>query len=210
MNKFLPVLLVTMMSIVGCSSDNDDPKQTGTPTVLEGSWSEPCWVEADGTSHLETITFSGNSATNFDKVFLFSASCDGDHQMEISANLNLSIGSETTSTPDGDASQIDLTVQNVYLKVVDATVIPNINTLMVCDFSDWVVDTAKIVNGLNCDPDDPTDVIPDYGDVLYDIFLLSNNGNSLNFGDTDTDPAYDGSTALKRPIFLETVTSIKL
>lgn len=194
------------MLIVGCGSDSTD---TTAPTVLEGAWNDPCYADQNGDSHLQTTTYSGNSAKIIENVYFENLDCSGTLGMENTSNFSFSIGSETTSTNAGEASQVDVTIQNIFIKVVDSNAIANFNSNMICGFADWAVNVSKNANGLQCNPNDQTDFIPALGDKIYDIFLISNNGNSLNFGDSDSDPNYDGSTALKRPINLDTVTSIK-
>jgi len=184
------ISVLLALSIVACSSDDDDPSDSGetsTPTdsngggptintAFDGTWTQGCTADdpEDPETEYETTTLTIAGDVSTANVQFFSDSeCQTPSTGFQTGTITSSIvypGAVTTTT-QGDATHIDVTVESLLL-----------------------------------DGEPPPEALAAFspvGEITYDLALIE--GDTLYAGDDSGE--FDGSTAALRPTQLDTANT---
>lgn len=117
---------------------------------LQGSWESVCFIQGEGFK-IQTLIFNNTQVSLNEKVF--SDSACGNLIYESSASAFFTLGNNASSILDRSI-EIIYYMQDASLVVRDTAMVTQFNTEARCGFSDWSLNSGKIVNGLNCIPND--------------------------------------------------------
>ena len=148
---------------------------TDTPTELEGTWKTACFTNADNSSNIDTLTFSGNVVTKKDEKHS-DTSCATDYSL-VESSHTFSIGAAmnfpTYGSSGGSGHRFTVTIGSTEKTTPQsASAVNAFNSSSECGYSNWELNTEK-----NCSIDDA-------GDPAYGLYLLDGNSLYLDVDDS--------------------------
>ena len=146
--KFLNTIFIFIFSfiILSCAK-KDDSSSSSTTTELEGTWITSCTVDSDNYSHLYKIVVTGTDAVETDEAHSDS-NCSSDAYKYEYTYSSLTIEDEVTFTDGTKGHKYSINIQST--KYTHHTSVSSLNSDSVCGHNDWVINTAKDVQGLTC------------------------------------------------------------
>ena len=148
--KFLNTIFIFIFSfiILSCAK-KDDSSSSSTTTELEGTWITSCTVDSDNYSHLYKIVVTGTDAVETDEVHS-DTTCSTDWYKWEWTYSSLTIEDEVTFTDGTKGHKYSLNIQSSNFTEQTSAGISSLNSASTCGFNDWVINTAKDVQGLTC------------------------------------------------------------
>ncbi len=189
MNQKITLMILVMALGLGC-----EPKKEDDISLEGDEISTSCFYSTN--YRKASAQFRGGNYKH--TSFIFTDSSCSQLAGEISEIGTYSIGSSTSQT-GATITQLDLTLNTVTITAKSSSAVTNYNQLNKCGFSDWVIDVAKNVSGLNCGGAQ----MPVAGTTVYNIYGVVDidNGSTVKNGDIvfgSADATNDGSTSQKR------------
>ena len=124
---------------------------------MNGSWSEGCIPDVvEGESEKFVITISGSSFSGTGNIWTSSTACSGASDMTMSMSGTFTLGGEVTVTLSGSpvtATELDMVNSTAQATVYNAGMIPGMNSMGMCGFTDWAVGVPKDILGTVCWPE---------------------------------------------------------
>ncbi|MDH5561044.1 MAG: hypothetical protein OEY59_09355 [Deltaproteobacteria bacterium] len=178
------------------------PFDPNNSSELDGQYSSLCMGNPQNQeSEKEDYFFHGNKVKFVNSKY-FDGTCGTlGATFEYRGAIYIS-GNQTTvwdeSNDTYQAKDIDFTIRGVFLKPIVQDAVTFLNQDSLCGFNDWAIGVEKDISGRSCAFGDQggSEVMPNKGDMMYDIFVQTNN--LLFFGDS-YDATNDGSTPETRP-----------
>ena len=148
--KYLNTIFIFIFSfiILSCAK-KDDSSSSGTTTELEGTWITSCTVDSDNNSHLYKIVVTGTDAVETDEVHS-DTTCSTDWYKWEWTYSSLTIEDEVTFTDGTKGHKYSINIQSSNYTEQTSAGISSLNSASTCGFNDWVINTAKDVQGLTC------------------------------------------------------------
>ena len=200
-------LFVSLIFVTGCqqnSSSSNPPPKNGTnagnagavsTAGLVGVWTSACLpntgnsVNAKYKRTIVTITATTQSGTTQEYS---DATCTVIAGVTLSATSNYTLG-QTVTTPAGGRA-MDSIPTSLTITANDQTAVDVYNSSQFCSKTNWT--KGVVFDATNCKDQSGKPFVSPY----FDVIQIS--GTTLMNGKSDT--TYDGSTAAKRPIVLDT------
>ena len=148
--KYLNTIFIFIFSfiILSCAKKDDSSSST-TTTELEGTWITSCTVDSDNYSHLYKIVVTGTDAVETDEVHS-DTTCSTDAWTFEYTYSSLTIEDEVTFTDGTKGHKYSINIQSTNYTEQTSAGISYLNSASTCGFNDWVINTAKDVQGLTC------------------------------------------------------------
>ena len=148
--KYLNTIFILIFSfiILSCAKKDDSSSST-TTTELEGTWITSCTVDSDNYSHLYKIVVTGTDAVETDEVHS-DTSCSTDLIKWEWTYSSLSIEDEVTFTDGTKGHKYSINIQSSNYTAQTSALVSALNSANTCGFNNWVINTAKDVQGLTC------------------------------------------------------------
>ena len=200
-NIFYIILMIsTLFFLQACSEDEEVATTAASQTMTDSAGAT---VSLDGTYTLKCNGSSSFqkpetvlSATNYTLTWpAFSDSdCDNATYTNITT-ATFAVGSATTTSGSDNSSKnglavtkIDLAVQSQSLTPKHAVTVTSFNSAELYGYTDWAIDVAKNVWGLN--DNGTTNATEVVGYKIYDIWYISGTSLIMGGGDVDTSKVY--------------------
>jgi hypothetical protein len=209
---FITLMISTLFFMQSCSTEEESTATTASQTMTDSTGAT---VNLDGTYTLKCNGSGSNfrkpeivlSATNY--TFTWPAFSDSDCDNATYTYITtatFAVGSATTTSGSDNSSKnglvvtkIDLAVQSQTLTPKHADSVASLNSGKLYGYTDWAIDVAKNVWGLN--DNGTTNATEVVGYKIYDIFYISGTSFQYGGGDVDTSKAYP--TELNDSIFVK-------
>jgi len=148
--KYLNTIFIFIFSfiILSCAK-KDDSSSSGTTTELEGTWITSCTVDSDNYSHLYKIVVTGTDAVETDEVHS-DTTCSTDYYKWEYTYSSLSIEDEVTFDDGTKGHKYTINIQSYNFTAQTSAYVSALNSASTCGFNDWVINTAKDIQGLTC------------------------------------------------------------
>ena len=148
--KYFNTIFILILSfiILSCAKD-DDSSSSSTTTEIEGTWITSCTVDSDNYGHLYKIVVTGTDAVETDEVHS-DTTCSTDSYKWEWTYSSLTIEDEVTFTDGTKGHKYSLNIQSSNYTEQTSAGISSLNSASTCGFNDWVINTAKDVQGLTC------------------------------------------------------------
>jgi len=148
--KYLNTIFIFIFSfiILSCAK-KDDSSSSGTTTELEGTWITSCTVDSDNYSHLYKIVVTGTDAVETDEVHS-DTNCSTDLNKWEWTYSSLSIEDEVTFDDGTKGHKYSINIQSSNYTAQTSALVSALNSANMCGFNNWVINTAKDVQGLTC------------------------------------------------------------
>ena len=148
--KYLNTIFIFIFSfiILSCAKKDDSSSST-TTTELEGTWITSCTVDSDNYSHLYKIVVTGTDAVETDEVHS-DTNCSTDLNKWEWTYSSLSIEDEVTFDDGTKGHRYSINIQSTKYTAQTSALVSALNSTSTCGFNDWVINTAKDVQGLTC------------------------------------------------------------
>ena len=117
---------------------------------LQGSWESNCFIQGEGFK-IQTLIFNNTKVSLNEKVF--SDSGCNNLIYESTAEAFFTLGNNANFILDRSI-EIIYYMQDASLTVRDSAMVNQFNSESRCGFFNWSLNSGKIVNGLNCIPND--------------------------------------------------------
>ena len=140
-------ILILSFIILSCAKD-DDASSSITTTEVEGTWKTSCYL-SDSYYHLMTIVITGTDAVETDEAHSDS-NCSSDAYKYEYTYSSLTIEDEVTFTDGTKGHKYSINIQSTNYTEQTSAGISSLNSASTCGFNDWVINTAKDVQGLTC------------------------------------------------------------
>ena len=149
--KYLNTIFIFIFSfiILSCAKKDDSSSSTTTTTELEGTWITSCTVDSDNYSHLYKIVVTGTDAVETDEVHS-DTNCSTDLNKWEWTYSSLSIEDEVTFTDGTKGHKYSINIQSSNYTAQISALVSALNSANMCGFNNWVINTAKDVQGLTC------------------------------------------------------------
>ena len=148
--KYLNTIFIFIFSfiILSCAKKDDSSSST-TTTELEGTWITSCTVDSDNYSHLYKIVVTGTDAVETDEVHS-DTNCSTDLNKWEWTYSSLSIEDEVTFEDGTKGHKYSINIQSSNYTAQISALVSALNSANMCGFNNWVINTAKDVQGLTC------------------------------------------------------------
>jgi len=148
--KYLNTIFIFIFSfiILSCAK-KDDSSSSSTTTELEGTWITSCTVDSDNYSHLYKIVVTGTDAVETDEVHS-DTNCSTDLNKWEWTYSSLSIEDEVTFDDGTKGHKYSINIQSSNYTAQTSALVSALNSANMCGFNNWVINTAKDVQGLTC------------------------------------------------------------
>ncbi|MCX6109635.1 MAG: hypothetical protein NTZ90_08555 [Proteobacteria bacterium] len=166
-----------LMVSCGKKSKSDDTAASAGIAELQGTWVTGCVVSAKQSSKT-TYVFSAAKATGTTQNFSDTTCTTQSYSGSWSGTVT---GGDAASTP-ADAKKFDFTYATISYIANTAAIATSLNSVKLCEYSDWVVNVAKDGIGKKCGA--TTDEAINVGTVQYSIYKVV--GTKLSVGVEDT------------------------
>ena len=149
--KCLNTIFIFIFSfiILSCAKKDDSSSSTTTTTELEGTWITSCTVDSDNYSHLYKIVVTGTDAVETDEVHS-DTNCSTDLNKWEWTYSSLSIEDEVTFEDGTKGHKYSINIQSSNYTAQTSALVSALNSASTCGFNNWVINTAKDVQGLTC------------------------------------------------------------
>lgn len=164
-----------------------------TSTSLVGTWSTSC-VPSDtiGKYKRAIVTFSATTVSGTAQEF-GDSSCTTAAGINTTMSYSYTLGQSIASIPG--AKSLDMVPMSVTITVNDQATADLYNSNKACGRANWVKGAIQDFMGCRDQSGNPI--------VSTNFDLIQMTGNTMTMGKNDD--TYDGTTAAKRPITLDTV-----
>ena len=147
--KYLNTIFIFIFSFIILSCAKKDDSSISTTTELEGTWITSCTVDSDNYSHLYKIVVTGTDAVETDEVHS-DTTCSTDYYKWEWTYSSLSIEDEVTFVDGTKGHKYSINIQSSNYTAQISADVSALNSASACGFNDWVINTAKDVQGLTC------------------------------------------------------------
>jgi hypothetical protein len=150
--KYLYTIFIFIFSfiILSCAKKDDSSSSgTTTTTELEGTWITSCTVDSDNYSHLYKIVVTGTDAVETDEVHSDTTCSTDSYKWEYTYS-SLSIEDEVTFDDGTKGHKYTINIQSYNFTAQTSAYVSALNSASTCGINDWVINTAKDVQGLTC------------------------------------------------------------
>ena len=150
--KYLYTIFIFIFSfiILSCAKkDESSSSGTTTTTELEGTWITSCTVDSDNYSHLYKIVVTGTDAVETDEVHSDTTCSTDSYKWEYTYS-SLSIEDEVTFDDGTKGHKYTINIQSYNFTAQTSAYVSALNSASTCGINDWVINTAKDVQGLTC------------------------------------------------------------
>ena len=147
--KCLNTIFIFIFSFIILSCAKEDDSSSSTTTELEGTWITSCTVDSDNYSHLYKIVVTGTDAVETDEVHS-DTNCSTDLNKWEWTYSSLSIEDEVTFDDGTKGHKYSINIQSSNYTAQTSALVSALNSASTCGFNDWVINTAKDVQGLTC------------------------------------------------------------
>tara|TARA_E500000331_G_C17136134_1_gene660549 strand:- start:62 stop:661 length:600 start_codon:yes stop_codon:yes gene_type:complete len=151
--KYLYTIFIFIFSfiILSCAKKDESSSSgtTTTTTELEGTWITSCTVDSDNYSHLYKIVVTGTDAVETDEVHSDTTCSTDSYKWEYTYS-SLSIEDEVTFDDGTKGHKYTINIQSYNFTAQTSAYVSALNSASTCGINDWVINTAKDVQGLTC------------------------------------------------------------
>ena len=147
--KFLNTIFIFIFSFIILSCAKKDDSSSSTTTELEGTWITSCTVDSDNYSHLYKIVVTGTDAVETDEVHS-DTTCSTDAWKWEYTYSSLTIEDEVTFTDGTKGHKYSINIQSTNYSEQTSAGVSSLNSNSACGYNDWVINTAKDLQGLTC------------------------------------------------------------
>ena len=147
--KYFKTIFIMVFSFIFLSCANDDDSSSSSTTELEGTWITSCTLDSDNYSHLYKIVVTGTDAVETDEVHS-DTNCSTDLNKWEWTYSSLSIEDEVTFTDGTKGHKYSINIQSSNYTAQTSALVSALNSANTCGFNNWVINTAKDVQGLTC------------------------------------------------------------
>ena len=149
--KYLYTIFIFIFSfiILSCAKKDDSSSSGTTTTELEGTWITSCTVDSDNYSHLYKIVVTGTDAVETDEVHSDTTCSTDSYKWEYTYS-SLSIEDEVTFDDGTKGHKYTINIQSYNFTAQTSAYVSALNSASTCGINDWVINTAKDVQGLTC------------------------------------------------------------
>lgn len=189
--------IVTILAISVVLTNCQKKAEINSPSEsIEGStWSTSCTSAGQGYYDTRSANFTNGQFTMSQSGFSDASCASGYLKMDVTGTYVFSGVIDDKKNYVG----VDETLASITVTPLSATIVSYYNTNSYCGFTNWTLNVAKNITGLNCGGDQ----ISAAGTVGYDIYYASNG--ILNFGLYDS--THNGTSTVTRPEELDTAFS---
>jgi hypothetical protein len=196
------LLLIFALLISACTKTEVELPTVGS--LEGGSWYVDCYQNTGGSFETRTASFEGGSYEHVLSLYNSDWSCS-QKALELRETGTYVIGGPAAT--GSSMYKLDNTITTLTIKPLTTIAVNNYNTSAMCGLTNWALNVAQDVTGLNCG----AGTLPAAGTAYYDIYIIfpvdlpptpgfpgsGTTAGTLNFGYTNS--TNDGTTPAKRP-----------
>jgi hypothetical protein len=180
------LFILSILVTVGCSKNEGEVSLSS----LEGAvWGNSCAPDMSTGSYDLLLQFSAGTYLVYNRFYSDSGCASLSHRATLNGTYSMS------------GQNIDLTTTTSSMTMLTAAQVTIANNTAYCGFTNWVINVAKDVTGLDCGDWSFNPA----GMTFYDIWKVE--GNFFYMGASDY--TYDGLTPATRPITFSSSPYIK-
>ena len=147
--KYFNTIFILILSfiILSCAKD-DDSSSSSTTTEIEGTWITSCTL-SDNKYHLVKVVVTGTDAVETDEVHSDS-NCSTDVWKYEYTYSSLTIEDEVTFADGTKGHKYSINIQSINYTEQTSAGVSSLNSNSACGYNDWVINTAKDLQGVTC------------------------------------------------------------